>query len=146
MHGDPGIYLREGEWSDDQTIVIHPDQTPLGVETVPPPGQSIMTAPDGRVFQGPMLMPTPQYQGPAQAPPPPQQGSPLPPPPPQPGPAVPPQQPPPPPNGVPPQQGPMLEPMPAVPDQARYGPPPWQPPPQNVQAAYYQPNAAAPRR
>ncbi len=37
MHGDPGIYSRNGEWFDGQTIVVHPDKMPLGVEGVPPP-------------------------------------------------------------------------------------------------------------
>src|SRR5690606_14638270 len=65
MHGDPGIYTRDGEWYEGQTVVIHPDQNPLGVEEVPAPGQSIlppgvMTTPDGRVIQGPALAPPPQ--------------------------------------------------------------------------------------
>lgn len=171
MHGDPGIYNRSGEWLDGQTIVINPDQMPLGVESVPTPvpTESILppgaiTVPDGTMMQGPALMPAPQTV--------PQMGPPAPP---QPGPSAP--LPPPgaqpqqiqtlpqaslQPTPVPPQQGPSLAPIPTNPDQVRYGPPPGQTPGgyagqmsryqqpqgggsrQNVTTVYYQQPVAAP--
>jgi hypothetical protein len=145
LHGDPGIYTRDGEWFAGQTIVVHPDQTPLGVESVPAPAGSILPPGAIGVPPGPAVAPP---AGPAVPPP---QASPIIPPS-QPGLPPPPLQPMPlQPIPAPPQQGPDFGPAPA--DQSRYGPPPWQPvasaspagaPPQNVSAAYYQPGAAAP--
>jgi type II secretion system protein D len=155
MHGDPGIYSRDAEWYD-QTMVIHPDQTPLGVETVPGPSRSIL--PPGAVPPGavpPGAVPPGAMQGPTLSVPP--QSQPLPP---QPVPALPPPPPGPPANVVPPGaeqpqaatpslspqvQGPSLQPMPSNPDHARYGPPP---PTANgpVREVYYQQPVATPQR
>jgi Flp pilus assembly secretin CpaC len=149
MHGDPGIYTRDGEWFDGQTMVIHPDKMPLGPEQVPTPAASILPqgVPTPPGTTAPPGMPTPPgivppmngpALGPPQQPPPPPPGTPM-----QPAPSLPPPpQPMPPGPGTPPppaqpqaaaqpmpapvQQGPHLVPTPAHPDQARYGPQGWQ--------------------
>jgi type II secretion system protein D len=46
LHGDPGIVSRDGEWSDDQTMVIYPDQNPTLAEPIPAPPGTIVVPPD----------------------------------------------------------------------------------------------------
>jgi type II secretion system protein D len=117
MHGDPGIVSRDGEWSDDQTVVIYPDQNPTLAEPVlAPPGATVVppgavppaAVPPGAVPPGSVLAPP---TGPV---PPPAAGAA---PGPQPQPTAPPPAPPAPPTGQPPSilppiQGPQLQPMP----------------------------------